>query len=190
MNNRFLPTEIVINDNVYPINQKGDYGVILDVLEVLDDKELTEQEKAYVSLLIFYNFNIPKEQEEIQIAVNEMLKFINGGEEPEQQEKPNKRPLMNWVKDFPMLIAPINRVLGYDIREKECVHWWTIVSAYMEIGECMFQTVVNIRMKKQKGKKLDDWEKEFYQNNRQKVDAVNGYTDEEQELRERFLDDW
>lgn len=188
MKNRFLPTEITINDKIYPINQKGDYGVILDILAVLEDKELQDSEKAYTALLIFYDFNLPKRQDELEIALKEMMSFINCGDDvKDDPSNNNKRPLMNWNKDFPLLIAPINRVLGYDIREKECVHWWTIVSAYMEIGECTFQTIVNIRSKKQRGKKLEKWEEEFYRDNRDKIDLpINFSAEEEQAFKDIF----
>ena len=113
-----------------------------------------------------------------------MLKFINCGE-VEEYGKPDKKPIMNWNKDFPMLVAPINRVVGYDIRSVDYMHWWTFVSAYMEIGECTFQTVVGIRNKKQRGKKLEKWEEEFYNENRSKVDLGVDFSNEE----EKFLKD-
>lgn len=187
---RHLPTEIKIGEKVYPINQKGDYGMILDVLEVLGDTELNEHEKAYVALSIFYDFNIPDSANEINIAVKEMVRFINCGEDAAENTGA-ERPLMNWIADFPLLVAPINRVLGYDIRSSDCVHWWTVVSAYMEIGECMFQTFVSIRDKKRKGKKLEKWEKEVYQENRKKIDAVNGLSCSEKQQTQNYLDeDW
>lgn len=185
---RHLPTEIEINGELYPINKNGDYEVVLDVLEVLSDKELAEQERAWVALCIFYNFNLPETEEGLNTAVREMMRFINCGEE-ETGNKPNKRPLMNWNKDFPVLVAPISRVVGYDIRSVDYVHWWTIAAAYMEIGECTFQTIVNIRSKKQKGKKLEKWEQEFYNENRSKVDLPLEYTDAEEEIFKELLGD-
>ena len=179
MRNRYLPTEIEISGKTYPINQKGDYGMVLDVLEVLSDKELTDQEKSLTALLIFYDFKLPDTEEELQIAGEKMIEFINCGE----KNKPsNKKPLMNWNKDFPLLVAPINRVLQYDIRERQYVHWWTVVSAYMEIGECTFQTVVGIRQKKQKHKKLEKWEEEYYRENRDKVDLDIDFSSEEEQF--------
>lgn len=184
MNNRHLPTEITINGTIYPINQNGDYGMVLDVIEVLNDKELSDQERALVSLCIFYNFNLPETEDELKTAVYEMIKFINGGED-DTHDQPGKKPLMNWNKDFRFLVAPINRVVGYDIRSAAYVHWWTVLSAYMEIGECMFQNIVNIRSKKQRGKKLEKWEEEFYNENRDKIDlGVDFSAEEEQYLKD------
>ena len=60
-------------------------------------------------------------------------------------------------------------------------HWWTFVAAYMEIGECTFQTIVGIRNKKQKGKRLDDWEREFYRANRDKIDLGVEFSGEDEQ---------
>ena len=188
MKYRYLPTEITIGDKIYPINKNGDYEIILDIFEVMKDKELTEQEKTFVCLNIFYDFNLPQTMDELNIAVSEMLKFINCGEVETKKEN-NKPRLMDWNIDFPWLAAPINRVLGYDIRSKKYVHWWTFVSAYMEIGECTFQTIVGIRNKKLKGQKLEKGEQEFYRENKDKINAVNGMNDEDNETLKNYLDE-
>ena len=46
------------------------------------------------------------------------------------------------------------------------LHWWTFLGAYMEIGESLFSQILSVRMKKAKGKKLEDWEREFYKENK------------------------
>ena len=91
------------------------------------------------------------------------------------------------IHDFKILIAPINRVLGFETRTAEYVHWWTFLSAYMEIGECLFSNVISIRKKRISGKKLEPWEQEFYRENKKMVDLPQSLTDEEKE----WLDsDW
>ncbi len=187
MENRRLTTEIKILGKIYPINRKGDYDMVLDVIEVLNDKELTDNERGAVALGIFYDFNLPETAEGMKIAADEMVKFINCGEELTPN---NQKPIMDWNKDFPVLAAPINRVLGFELREPgRYVHWWTFVSAYMEIGECTFQTIIGIRHKKRKGKKLDKGEEEFYRNNRAKVDLPVEYSNEEEQLFRELLGD-
>lgn len=183
MINYELPTTICISGIEYPINKKGDYRMVLDVISALNDKELTEQERAYAALSIFYDFNIP---EDTQAAADEMMKFINCGEE-ERSEQTKESPIMSWDKDFPLLVAPINKGLGFEIRLVKYLHWWTFISAYLEIGECQFQTVVNIRQKKRKGKPLDKWEQEYYRKNRNKVDLDSAFTNEEEEYINNIL---
>lgn len=182
MINYYLPKKIEIDGAEYAINKDGDYRMILDVIAALNDDELDNNEKLYVSLNIFYNFNVP---DDTQKAVDEMMTFINCGEKDEEQK--SEPPLMSWEKDFPLLVAPINKVLGYEIRGAEYLHWWTFISAYMEIGECQFQTVVNIRQKKRKGKKLDKWEQEYYSKNRNKVEFGSNLTSEEDEYINNIL---
>ena len=50
------------------------------------------------------------------------------------------------------------------------MHWWTFFGLYMEIGESTFSTVVSIRDKKRRGKKLEKWEREFYSKNKALID--------------------
>lgn len=84
MINYHLPTAIIIDNVSYPINRNGDYRMVLDVISVLNDSVLTEQEKVYCALVIFYDFNVP---ENIQEAVNEMMCFINCGEFEEKSSQ-------------------------------------------------------------------------------------------------------
>lgn len=159
-----LPTEIVIGDEVLPIRKKGDYRVILDVLSALTAPDLDEREQAAAALSIFYE----TPPHDVQRAAEEMVRFIDGGEEA-RAEKSNAR-LMDWEQDFPLIVAPVNRILGCEIRSLPYLHWWSFLSAYMEIGDCTFSTVVSIRQKKQKGKKLEKWEQDYV---REHPDTVN-----------------
>jgi len=49
-----------------------------------------------------------------------------------------KAKLADWEQDFPLIVNPVNRVLGYEVRDCEYCHWWTFLSAYYEIGDCLF----------------------------------------------------
>lgn len=172
-----LPESCSVNGVEYKIRNRGDYRVILDIISVLNDVELTEQQKTYAALYIFYEkADIPSDGEE---AIKEMFKFINRGVIDENQSPIIK--LMDWVQDFPVLVAPINRVLGNEIRSVEYLHWWTFIAAYMEIGECMFSFITGIREKQRKGIKLDRHEQEFYLKNREIVDLNSNLTKEEED---------
>ena len=114
MINYYLQTNVQIDGVSYAINKRGDYRVILDVISALNDEELDNQQRAFCALNIFYDWNIPPNPEK---AVNEMLLFINCGES--DGSKNSKPPIMNWEKDFNMLVAPINKALGCEIRAVE-----------------------------------------------------------------------
>ena len=147
-----LPTTVEINGTEYAI--RSDYRDILTIIEAFSDAELTDEDKAEVTLDIFY---------------------------PAFREKQGPK-LMDWQQDFPLIVAPVNRVLGTEVRAEKYVHWFTWLSAYSEIGDCTFAQVVAIRSKKAKGKKLDKSEQEFYRNNRDLVDFERKYTAEDEEI--------
>lgn len=62
------------------------------------------------------------------------------------------------------------------------IHWWTILSAYSEIGDCLFAQIVRIRDKKAKGKSLDKSDREFYRKNRDIIDIKHTYSEAENKL--------
>lgn len=175
-----LPISVSIDGIEYKIRNKCDYRVVLDAISTLIDEEFEMQERLQCALFIFYE-NI-KGCKDIEKAVTEMMRIINNGEVEEEQEN-NKPVLMDWKHDFKHIVAPISRVLGYDVRTPEkYTHWWTFLSGYMEIGECTFATIVSIRDKKAKGKKLEKWEVDFYRDNKKMVDLPLKLSYEEQKL--------
>lgn len=174
-----LPIAVEINGKSHPIRNKCDYRVVLDVICALNDNELTEEEKVKCALFIFYE-DI-SQIDDFETAIKEMFHIINGGE-VEEQTNDNKPKLMDWEHDFPVLVAPINRVLNCEIRSVDYLHWFSLLSAYMEIGECTFSTVVSIRSKRSKGQKLDKWEIEYIREHRKMVELPQKLTAEEEEL--------
>ena len=68
------------------------------------------------------------------------------------------------------------------------MHWWTFLSAYMEIGECTFSHVLSIRTKKAKGKTLEKWEQEFARENSDIIKLNHKLSEEEQE-EEKLLEE-
>ena len=180
-----LPTEIQIGEQIYHITKKCDYRVVLDVIIVFNDEEMTTEEKVICGLLLFYeeltreNIRFCPHLEQLQ---KEMFRIINGGEEQEenQEQKPH---LMDWEHDFAQLAPPISRVLGYDVRTPDkYTHWYSFLGGYMEIGECTFSTIVSIRSKRAKGKKLDKWEEEYIREHRKMVELPRKLTAEEEEF--------
>ena len=57
------------------------------------------------------------------------------------------------------------------------------VGYYMEIGDCTFSTILDIRRKLRKHKKLEKWEREYYDENRELIDFKSAHlTDDEDEF--------
>lgn len=180
-----LPISVEIDGTEYAIRNKCDYRVVLDVISALNDEDLEIEHRIECALFIFYEDLTGLK--DIQTAIMEMMKIINLGEETTEEEQ-HKPQLMDWEHDFTQIAPPISRVLGYSVRDKKnYTHWYDFIGAYMEIGECTFANIISIRNKRMNGKKLENWEQEFYRENKKIIDLPHKLTDEEQE----WLDsDW
>lgn len=178
-----LPKNLTVCGEVYAV--RTDFREILDIMEILNDSELDNRSRSYLTLLYFYEDfqNMPPES--YQEALKQCFWFINGGKYDDQAGKKPPR-LMDWEQDFPYIIAPVNRVLGQESRQADYLHWWTFLSAYMEIGECTFAQIVHIRDMRNRGKSLDKADKEWYRRNQKLVDLRTRYTSEEEAFFEQF----
>lgn len=56
------------------------------------------------------------------------------------------------------------------------------------MGEGQLSALVSIREKLRKGQKLDEWEKEFYSENKSRIEFKRSYTPEEERVKEMFLE--
>lgn len=175
-----LPTEININGKTHPIRNKCDFRVVLDTICALSDIDLTDEEKIKCALFIFYEDS--SSIDDFEVAIKEMFRIINGGEE-ENKSHVEKPQLMDWEHDFSQIAPPVSRVLGYDVRTpNKFTHWFSFLGAYMEIGECVFSTIVSIRSKRAKRKKLDKWEEEYLREHRKMIELPTKLTAEEEEF--------
>lgn len=180
-----LPTSISVNNTEYAI--RTDYRAVMDLLTAFSDKEMlgeSEEETNIIRALLILNILFvdevkPEDQNE---AIKKAIEFIDMGIESSRDVK--KPTLMDWEQDAPLIIPAINKVLGREIRADKYMHWWTFLSAYMEIGECSFTHIINIRDKKAKGKKLEKWELEYIQEHKDIVLLKEKLTENEQLERE------
>lgn len=177
-----LPTTVSIGDTEYKI--RSDYRAILDICVAMNDPDLSDNERAAVALDIFYEDFDSMPAADYEEAVKECIRFINCGE---QDTGKKVKPLMSWEQDFKYIAAPINRVIGQDVRSLPYLHWWSFISAYQEIGDCLFAQVVRIRQKLQRGKKLDKEEREFYRKNHDLVHLKTNYSEAEKDLLDKWL---
>ena len=178
-----LPLAVTIDGKKFNIRERCDYRIVLKCINALNDNELTDEQRLQCALIIFYeDYDLIQD---LQTAVKEMFRIISYDDTSNSDQQ---RPaLMDWEKDFKQIAPPISRILGYDVRMPgKYTHWWTFMGGYMEIGECTFATIVSIRAKKQKGKKLEKWEEEFYRDNYDKVNLPQKFTKEEEEFLSLF----
>ena len=162
-----LPTTLNIGGIDYKIRGDGDYRIVLDTFSVLEDTNLNKTERITLALCIFYDFvediSDLNEFSDIEEAAEKMFKFFDAGK-PEGRVHNNLK-LLDWDDDCTMVCAAINKVANVEVRELPYLHWWTFVTYYMSIGESTLSTVVSIREKMSKGKKLEKWERDYRQEN-------------------------
>ena len=175
-----LPVAVEIAGRQFKIRNNCDYRIVLQCIEALNDQDLTEEQRAQCALVIFYeDYDTLTDP---RAALEEMFRIIsyNDGSDDAGSQKP---VLMDWGKDFAQIAPPVSRIIGYDVRTPgKYTHWWSFLGSYLEIGECTFSTIVSIRSKKIKGKKLEKWEEEFYRGHYDLVNLPTQYTQEEQEI--------
>ena len=165
-----LPTLLSVNNREYAIREKGDFRMVLDCFKALEDEELTKEERIIASLIIFLEdvdtvqdvYNLP----DIESVYKEMVRFFNCGQDSVNGRNTNFK-LLDWDKDASMICSAVNKVAGTEIRAMDYLHWWTFMGYYMAVGQSSLSTVVGIRYKIARGKKLEKYEKEFKQDNPQ-----------------------
>lgn len=188
-----LPVTIDIDDVELPIRNKGDYRMVLDCFLALEDIELDETERILAALIIFYeDLDADKvlelSEDELKNRIHEMYLFFNCGQEQSQLMKTPYK-VMDWEQDSQLIISAVNNVAKKEVRAEPYIHWWTFMGYYMTIGEGAFATVVSIRYKMLKGKKLEKYENEFKRDNPQYF-TWNCRTVEEQQADKLVRDMW
>lgn len=176
-----LPKSLQVCGVDYPI--RVDYRAVLDICTALADPELTEEDKWEVALDVMYPDFKQMPPEHYKEALEQCFWFIRCGQDESSVQGPK---LVDWEQDFPYIAAPINRVLGIEIRSVPELHWWSFMSAYYEIGDCLFAQIVRIRDAQSKGKKLEKAEAEWLRQNRHLVDFKRKYTDADDEFFKQF----
>ena len=176
-----LPERLEIAGHEYTIN--ADFRDVLEIIHWLTDPNEQERVRLYVALRLFYDDfeTIPPDAH--QEAADLMMEFIAGGKKDEGPPGPH---LLDWDQDQGMIVADVNKAAGCEIRALPFLHWWTFLAFFCGIGEGQLSTVVGIRHKLKRGKKLEPWEREYYQQHKADVDLKPRYTADELAEQERL----
>lgn len=165
-----LPKTVEVSGKSYKIRNGADYRTIIGVIDVCEDPELTQEEKTVSAFIIFYD-GINDYEDIIDVfgndakeAMQAMMKFISYNYDDELASSA-KIKLIDWVQDESLIVSGVNGVAKTEVRELKYLHWWTFLSYYMAIGDGPLATVVSIRNKLAKGKKLEKYEQEFRREN-------------------------
>ena len=167
-----LQTSVEVNGVEYHITNDGDYRVVLDCFKALNDEELSDLERMVASAIIFFDDlnsiddinNLPEGV--YGELIQGMNRFFNCGEDKTAGMNVQYK-VIDWEDDSQLIASAVNHVYGKEIRAEKYVHWWTFMGYYMAIGDCPLATIVSIRGKIAKGKKLEKYEQEFKRENPQ-----------------------
>ena len=149
---------------------------VLNIFEALNDDTLSDDDKALVMLKSLYITFSSIPREHIQEAAEKAMWFLDGGDIPKITS--DGIQTFDWKHDESIVFPAVNKVAGYETRSCKYLHWWTFVGLFNEVGDGLFSSVMSIRTKLKKGKKLEDSEKEFYKTHK---NMINLYTKKEQE---------
>lgn len=189
-----LPEKITIGAEEYEI--RSDYRNVLSVFEAFQDPDMEEWEKwiAAIKLLIkpfVYADDVFEAIEngfDTEESAKQIMWFISAGKETGDKKE---LPIYDWSQDEQMIFSAINEVAGKEVREVEYMHWWTLSGYFNEISEkSSIAFVMGIRHKLNKKKKLEKYEREYLNNNKESVELKKHETKEELETKEYYRELW
>lgn len=177
-----LPDSLNVNGIDHPI--RTDFRDVLRVIVAMNDPNLDEKEKIYICLYVIYEDFDELKDTDYEAAFKAASNFIDCGEN--SKAKSSGIRTIDFEQDERLIISAVNRIAGCEVRSLDYLHWWTFMGYFMEIGECTYSTVLSIRGKKKKGKSLEKWEQEFFDNNKDICVIKEKLSDEELEELDRL----
>ncbi len=178
-----LPKSLEVNGISHSI--RSDFRDILKILCAFNDPELQNDEKIYVCLCILYEDFDTMDSSDYESAFSAALEFIDyssGG----KNKRTNSHRVMDWEQDENIMFPAINKVAGFETRTSKYIHWWTFMGYYMEISDGVFSHVLNMRVKKAKNKRLEKWEREYWNENKDICVLKPKLTAEEQKAKDKL----
>ena len=170
-----LPTSLEAGGVKYAI--RSDYRIALLIFQAYEDPELTQQEKHMTCIRCLYEDWQQIPRNDLADALKSAFWFLDGGDMP---KKDQHAKTLDWEQDEKMVFSAVNKTAGFEVRAVEYLHWWTFLGYFAETGEGLLSTVMSIRNKRAKGKKLDKWEEEFLREHRNLIEIRRRLTKEEQ----------
>ena len=169
-----FPTKIKVNNKVLKIN--SDFRNCIKIIEAFEDDDLFNEEKYLILIRRLYIDEV--KEEDLEQAIIKGIKFLDLGEENENNEENVKR-LYSFSKDDSYIYTGIRQSHNIDLNSIEYLHWWNFVYLFLDIGQdCMFNQLVYYRKRKNEGKLTKD-EKKVYISMRKILDL--DYEEENEE---------
>jgi hypothetical protein len=144
-----LPKAIRIGDKVYPVN--SDFRDCLRIILAFEDNNLTGVEKQIVMLTNLYS-EMP-DNDHIEEALQKGIKFLNGGEETNNEDEGSGLRLYSIDNDAKYIFAAFQQTHGIDLQNTQYLHWWHFLTLFMDLGsETVFCNLVGLRKRVKTGK--------------------------------------
>lgn len=178
-----LPTTLTVGGREWAI--ETDFRQILRVVTAFEDIDLTDADKAMVCLYNIYVDLDEMQSELYQDAFDAAVQFIDGGNTP-NDNKPSGPRTMDWAQDAQLIFPAVNKAAGFEVRSVPYMHWWTFLGYFMEISGSTYATVLELRGKRAKGKKLEKHEQEYWRQNRAICEIKPKMTAEDRAEQERL----
>lgn len=164
-----LPTKLDIGGVSCDINP--DFRNVLQIIDALNDTALSDGEKTFILLRRLYPRFDMLPRDRYADAVQAAFSFIECGKSGDKKKRAPK--VVDWGKDEQLIFAAVNKVAGREVRTEPFLHWWTFLGYYQSVDrEDLFSFVISIRQKKARCKKLEKYETEFYNANREMCDIA------------------
>lgn len=174
-----LPRAVSVGGRMHAIH--ADFRDVLQIIAELTNENVPEPLRWEIAGCLFCDdFDAMSSTDKTEL-LRQLAQFVNCGK-PEDPDAPQRPKMIDWQQDQQLIVADVNRVAGQEIRALPFVHWWTFMSWFNAVGDGTLANVVALREKLRKGKKLESWEREFYNENRKMIDFQTQYTDAEDDL--------
>lgn len=160
MNILKLPTSLNLQGTEYAIN--ADFRPCVSIMQIFERGDLSDQEKIMCMVGVLYVDEIPPDL--LEEAAMQASWFLNCGEQTRESKSRDYGRLFSWEQDLKFILAGIEKNVG-SIRSREFYHWWDFVNAFMEMGECVFSTIIHQRKLKKTGKQSKT-DKEWWADNK------------------------
>jgi hypothetical protein len=133
----------LIGDIEYPI--ETDFRDCLRVSLAYEDPDLTGYEKQLIMLSNLY----PEPIEDVQGALEQGAKFLNGGRVATEDEEGLR--LFSFEKDANLIFSAFRQTHGINL-ETAKLHWWAFLALFADLGaDTVFCNLVSMRKRVKNG---------------------------------------
>lgn len=130
-----LPCTVEISDVKYPIFT--DFRDWLNFFELLEDKELAEQQRFEIAMQ-WYTDKIPVNSEEAFSALHRFALCEDmpkaGKKRKSEEDDGTRAPAFSWLYDAPFIIGAFMQVYGIDLLSTD-MHWYKFIALFQALPD-------------------------------------------------------